>query len=179
MFNLFGKNSDEVAVNDQVWMNTNAKRNAIVKMAQASDNCHFVCWFENTKSDLEETLRSYNLTAQVSLADNIVQQNGPFLWLFVEHYPLADTEQALFKKLGLSNVPVLSALDEPFFQHFSGERMVTLMQRLGMNEDEIVAHSMITRAIKNAQKKIAQQVRSEKRATSQTEWYKVNLGKGL
>lgn len=179
MFNFFGNKSDQVKVNDQVWMNADAKRKAIVKMAQASNNCHFVCWFDKTREELQNVLLSYQVEAKLSMADLVVQQNTPVLWLFVEHYPLVDKEQAVFKRLGLSDVPVLSSLDEPFFQHFSGERMVTLMQRLGMNEDEIIAHPMITRAIKNAQKKIGQEVRSEKKASSQEEWYRLNLTKPL
>lgn len=168
-----------VSVNDQVWVNANAKRAAILKMAQVSPGCGFVCWFEHTKAELEQVFRSNNIDTAIDMADSVSKREGVVLWVFVEHYPLAEKEQQIFKKLNLSDVPVLSSLDEPFFQMFGGERMQTLMQRLGMSEDEIVAHPMITRAIKNAQKKIATEVKTERHATSQEEWYKVNLNKQL
>jgi hypothetical protein len=41
--------------------------------------------------------------------------------------------------MNLNEVPVLTALDEPFFQIFGGERIINAMKKLGMEEGEVGA----------------------------------------
>lgn len=101
------------------------------------------------------------------------------LVVFVEHYPLSKPETDLFSRLRLKEIPVLSALDEPIFMMFGGERTIELMKKLGMDEHESVAHSMITSSIKNAQRKLEEKVPFEKKASSMQEWFEVNFPQKL
>lgn len=94
---------------------------------------------------------------------------------FAEHYPLLAKEEQAFKRLMLKEVNVLSSLDEPFFAQFGGEKTIEIIRKLGMNEDEIIAHSFVNRAIKNAQEKIGKKVVIERVASSQEEWYRLNV----
>jgi len=65
-------------------------------------------------------------------------------------------------------------LDEPLFSLFGGEKTIQLMRKMGMKEEEIIAHPMINRAIKNAQQKIASKVRAEVKADSAVDWFSKN-----
>lgn len=96
--------------------------------------------------------------------------------VFAEHYPIADVEQQVFKQLGLTNVPVLSSLDESLFSYFGGERLVAMMEKIGMHDNEVIAHGFVTKAIANAQQKISEKVKSEVKADSQEKWFRNNLG---
>ncbi len=175
MFNFFKREDSGVKVSDRVWMSTEAKWGACAKMAKASDSCVFVCWFEQTHQSLTEYLAARVGDGNVVLASDLSKTDGGKLYIFVEHYPLRKIEQKLFTDLGLPEANVLCGLDEPLFQQFGGERIVNVMERLGMNEDEIVGHDMVTKAISKAQRKISEKVKIETKTLSPEEWFKINL----
>lgn len=174
MFGFF-KKDDSVKVIDRVWLTGTAKWNACVAMQKINPNCLFIAWFEETAHDLRSLLGK---DAPVVMAPEVYADKvrGKMV-IMIEHYPLSQTEQDFFKRLQLQEVPVLSALDEPLFMHFGGERLIELMKKLGVNEDEILGHSMISSSIRNAQKKIADQVKAERKALSQREWFALNLSR--
>jgi hypothetical protein len=174
MFNLF-KKSDSVKVIDKVWMSKQAKWKACSELLALNPASLFVAWFEETAKELTDYLVSQQRA--VLLAANLsadIMQNR--MVMFVEHYPLPDVEQELFKRLNLKEIPVLLSLDEPFFQKFGGDKTIELMKKLGVKEDEVIGNSMVGKSIRSAQEKIAAKVRSEKKAQSQQEWMEVNVG---
>lgn len=175
MFGLFKSSNREVTISDQIWLYKQSKWEACLKMATANNQCIFVAWFLETKEELQEFLSGYEVEPSVMLANDVIPSHPKGLLIFVEHYPLPEVEQALFLRLNLDDVPVLSSLDEPLFALFGGEKNIHLMKRLGVMENDIVSHPMITKSIKNAQQKIAKKVKAEKKATSQKEWLDKNL----
>lgn len=136
----------------------------------------FVAWFEETAEEMSSYLSlhppSRNLLLASELTLDTIQHR---MIMFVEHYPLSSIEQGIFKRLNLKEVPVLLSLDEPFFQKFGGEKIIELIKKLGVNEDEVLGHAMIGKSIRNAQRKIAENVKLEKKARSQQEWMKLNV----
>lgn len=164
MFGLFGKSESNIKVIDKVWISAEAKWRACAAMAQVNPNCIFVTWFEDTFAKLKEVLGGER---SIFLADHMDATKAVNkMVVFVEHYPLPKPEQNLFASLNLKEVPVVSSLDEPLFMHFGGERTIELMKKLGLQEDEPVGHSMITKSIQNAQAKLEKQVIVERKATS-------------
>jgi hypothetical protein len=179
MFSLF-KKSDGVNVVDKVWMSKQAKWKACSAMFALNPSSLFVAWFEETADELGNHLglpsgKKILVLASDLTADAIQDR----MVMFVEHYPLSSVEQDLFKKLNLKEVPVLLSLDEPFFQKFGGEKTIELMKKLGVKEDEVLGNAMIGKSIRNAQEKIAEKVKSEKKARSQEEWMKVNVNRSF
>lgn len=175
MFGLFENKNPEVSISDQVWLSKQSKWDACVKMAFADSHCVFVAWFPHTKEELSVFFDQHKMKPILMLASDIKLSRPDGFLIFVEHYPLSEVEQELFKKLNLSNVPVLSSLDEPLFAMFGGEKSIQLMKTMGMKEGEIVSHPMITQSIRSAQKKIAKKVRVELMAESQKAWLDKNL----
>lgn len=171
MFGLFKKDSPSAKVNDQIWMSSDAKWNACKKMQAVNPGCLWVAWFEATASELLAHVPGAN----VMIAEKInAPLNDKSMIIFVEHFPIAEREQNLFLRMNLTEVPVLSSLDEPLFQLFGGERTIKIMQRLGTKDDEVISHSMITKSINRAQAKIKSVVRYVKPATSAKEWFELN-----
>jgi hypothetical protein len=174
MFGLFKSKSPSVKVIDKVWMSQKAKWNACVQMMLINPGCLFVAWFEDTRSQLEHLSSTQNAKVEVVLArtmDPAKAQNR--MVVFTEHYPLSNVEQELFLKLNLKEVPVLSSLEEPLFMKFSGNNIIEMMKNLGMKEDEVIGHAMVTKAIRRAQEALEKSGRDQQ-AASQQEWFSVN-----
>ena len=175
MFGFFKKDEPQVKVSDKVWISEGAKWEACAKMAQANEDVIFVCWFQKTNNKLAEFLMERAVNATIMLISDLSASTQGKLLIFAEHYPLSEIEQELFLKLGLTEAHVLCALDEPLFQQFKGERIVGLMKSMGMESDEIVGHAMVSKAISNAQRKIAERIKVEIKASSPEEWFEANL----
>lgn len=175
MFGLFKKSSG-VIVSDKIWISTDAKWRACAEMLAVNAECMFVAWFEETFHELKEYLALPDNQRTLLMASQLPSEmlSGRMV-IFIEHYPLAGAEQDLFKRLGLREVPVLTALDESFMQHFGGEKTIELMKKLGVTENEVISHSMVSKSIRRAQEKLASRVTHEKSARSQSEWMALNL----
>jgi preprotein translocase subunit SecA len=87
---------------------------------------------------------------------------------------LRKVEQHLFLQLNLPEANVLCSLDEPLFQLFDGPKLIDMMKRMGMTENEEIEHSMVSRSIQRAQEKIAEKISTNRRAASQNEWFELN-----
>jgi hypothetical protein len=174
MFNLFRGSKPSVKVIDKVWMSKVAKLNACRQMLAVNPSCLFIAWFEETANEFQHALENSDCVLLAQKVDPTVLREK--MIVFAEHYPLGKKEEALFLHLNLKEVPVLSSLDEALFMQFGGERTIELMRKLGMNEDEVIGHAMITKAIHNAQAKLEKKVVVEKLASSAKEWFEVNLG---
>jgi hypothetical protein len=177
MFNLFRKKVPAIRIIDKVWMNEASKRKALIEEWKKNKNVVFVFWFDETLQTFEiELAKQTTEAAKLFTAREVSSvhiENNPLI--FAEHYPLTEKENTLFQKLGLKEATVWSALDEPLFQLFGGERIIELMKKLGMNEEEAIEHSMISKSIGNAQEKIASKVNIEQSARSQKDWFQKNM----
>lgn len=176
MFGFSKKSYGGIKVIDKVWLSQQAKFKACADMLSINPSCLFIAWFEQTANDLANSPGIPAGQSNVLLVENISTPpsvNG--MIVFVEHHPLASEEQKLFASLQLSEVPVLSSLDEPFFEKFGASGTVDLMRRLGMKEDEVLGHDMITKSIRNAQESLARKAKRNLKARSQREWIELNV----
>jgi hypothetical protein len=177
MFGLLKKSSQGVVVADKVWKSHAAKMAACKEMIAINPHVLLVVWFPESLSAMLSELMLPGDQRNVILAKDLhAQTTHGRMIVFAEHYPIPDTEQHLFKQLELKDVPVLSSLDEPLFSYFGGERLIATMEKLGMHEHEVIAHSFVTGAIAKAQRKIGEKVKIENRADSQQDWFRKNLG---
>jgi hypothetical protein len=171
MFGLFKKKEAKIAVTDYIWMHEQAKWQACHDLYQQNNHTVFMAWFEDSKNKLQEyfgtksinlaDIRNVNFAGSVQIEDEVI---------FIEHFPLQAEEQSKFADLGLQEAKVYSALDEAIFEIFGGKRIVELMQKMDMKENEMIQHNMITAAIKRAQEKIAEKAMVTGSARSQRDW---------
>ncbi|MBK7308447.1 MAG: hypothetical protein IPI88_16550 [Chitinophagaceae bacterium] len=66
-------------------------------------------------------------------------------------------------------------MDEPLFKHFGSDKLIPLMKMMGMKEDEVIEHNMVSKSIIKGQEKIGEQVTLEQAAVSQEEWMRKNI----
>ncbi len=180
LFNLFGK-KEEAAENhvfvDRAYITTTAKMNACAELAKKEPNTLFICWFADTaltfKAFFGQQGLNENLITETHFLHGAKLENRTPV--FVEHFPLHIKESELIKNWAYKNIPVYSAMDEPLFKHFGSEKLIPLMKMMGMKEDEVIEHSMVSKSIIKGQEKIAQQVTIEQSAGSQEEWMRKNI----
>ena len=96
----------------------------------------------------------------------------------LDHYPLHSVFSNLSLALGEMSVPpeliIYGGLDEPILNRFGGERITQFMQKMGIQESEMIEHEMINNAIESAQKKIEAKVTVESKSHSASEWFTLN-----
>lgn len=172
MFGLFKKKPEGPQVTDKVVIDAVAKYTHLLEAWQQNNNLVFVCWFEKTMEDITAFMEAKHVNDfPVILARELrtARLSGRVV-VFAEHYPIRSREEELWLSLDLDKVIIYSSLREPLFNRFGGDKIIQLMLQLGMKENELIEHKMISGAIKKAQDKIEQQITVEQSSSSQQGW---------
>jgi hypothetical protein len=174
MFGWFKKKDPAPKVRDIVYKDQEAKWRALLAEARKEPTPLFIAWFDDSLEKLQRFFSEHGQDAELLSYKHAHKGSAtgrPLI--FIEHYPLAEKEQQVFAALG-ADVHIFSSLDEGFFKLFGGERISVLLDKIGMEENEGLSHSMITKAIRNAQDKIASKLTLEQSAGSMEEWMHKN-----
>jgi hypothetical protein len=180
LFNLFGKKdaaADNHVFTDRAYVSTAAKMKACAELAKKEPTYVFIAWFADTAVKFREFFSQHGLDENRIVethhlhASKLLNKTP----VFVEHYPLHAKEIELITNWEAEKVIVYSAMDEPLFKHFGSEKLIPLMKMLGMKEDEVIEHSMVSKSIIKGQEKIAEQVSIEQSAGSQEDWMRKNI----
>ena len=177
MFGLFKKKESSVKVIDKIWMNQEAKWHGIVELWRKDPSIVVITWFDSTLGHLETLFAKETATPPSLFSARTVHPSyiAGRQVIFAEHHPMRSKEQETFKQWHLSEAVIHSALDEPFFKFFESDKIVGMMKQLGMTDDSMIEHKMISSAIENAQEKIEKKVVTEQTASSQQEWIERNM----
>lgn len=176
MFGLFRKKKNSTQVTDLVFATRQAKWQALAQLVAAHPDVLLTAWFEDTADDLNLFLAGLTPTPGIVICRDLRKHlvNGRDL-VFIEHHPSAEKESALHVELQLATAKVYSSLEEELFTRFGGEKLVSLMNKMGMPEDEAVSHPLVTRSIQNIQRKIDRSLALELPARNMKEWMQKNL----
>ncbi|MBK7433522.1 MAG: hypothetical protein IPI66_06195 [Chitinophagaceae bacterium] len=180
LFNLFGKKRPEEPTQrftDRIYISVQAKHQACLELAKQEPETLFITWFSESTRQLREFFKpgdiSENRVIEARSFHSAMLHDKKAV--FAEHHPLHEKERSLVSGWEQKDILVFSALEEPLFSAFGGEKIISLMKQLGMKEDEPIEHPMVSRSILNAQEKIAKKVIAERPAHSPSEWMTLNL----
>ena len=177
MFGFFKKSEPEVKVVDKVVIDETAKFRVMLMQWQQDKNIAFVFWFNESLKQAESYFNSQPnepVTLLISREAATPQLAGKKA-VFAEHYPIRSKEEELYRKMNLKTVQVYSSLKEPLFKRFGADKIIQMMKQLGIKEDEIIEHTMVSKAIRNAQEKIEKKVMVDQPAQSQNDWLEKNF----
>ncbi|MBS1631576.1 MAG: hypothetical protein JST10_03275 [Bacteroidetes bacterium] len=178
MFSLFKKNkSEKKIIRDKIVMTQKAKWQTLNMLYRNDPSVSILFWFEETlRNAQEEPGFQTELLEKCVLVNQAhsSQLEGKKI-IFAEHYPLIKKEKEFFEQMQLTEAEVWSAMDEPIFKEFGGDKIVPMMKQLGVQDDQVIEHTMISNAINNAQQKIENKVKIDKLSTSQEDWLVRNL----
>lgn len=97
----------------------------------------------------------------------------------IDLFPLSSEFKKLKQQLAIVNsaavLHLYAGLNEPFFKSFGGDKILNLMQKLGMHEDELLENKSIDRSIENAQEKLEEKIEVEVHTKSAQEWFDKNI----
>jgi hypothetical protein len=180
LFNLFGKKDSDAGNHifiDRAYATTEAKLKACAELALKKPGYLFICWFDETMNLFKAYFKQQGVAEERIviaryLNAGLLKTKTP---VFTEHYPLHNKELELIKNWDTEKIIVYSALDEPLFRHFGSDKIVPMLKMMGMKEDEVIEHNLVTKSIIKGQEKIAAQVSFEHNAISQAEWMKKNV----
>lgn len=179
--NLFGKKDDadekDHLFKDRAFMTSSAKMKACSQLAKDDESYIFIGWFPETVKKFkvfftENGISENRVVEAKQLHSSQLLSHKP---VFVEHYPLHSKEVAFVGDWEAKNIMVYSAMDEPLFKHFGSDKIIPMMKLMGMKENEVIEHSMVSKSIIKGQQKIEEQVSLDQSALSQAEWMQKNL----
>jgi len=179
MFNLFKKKEQEIRITDKVFQSGAAKLKAMLAQWTEEKNTVFIFWFDESLREAQsffaaQTIEPVSLLTPREVTSPAAGQHTGKTLVFAEHYPLRSRELELFTKLNLSSVQVYSSLDEPLFKQFGAEKIIQVMQQMGMKEDECIEHKMVSNSIRQIQEKIGKKILVDPSARSQADWLQNN-----
>jgi hypothetical protein len=109
-----------------------------------------------------------------------ISAKGQKYVLIFGHYPLPDKETKWLQRIQLltdTKITFYSSLEDPSFKPFNSDRMIEIMEKMGMKDDEAIEHTMVTKSMERARKKIQEDIPLEQEASSEEEWFRKNLKK--
>ena len=98
--------------------------------------------------------------------------------LILGHYPLPEKELNYLSYLTKSpdvTITFYSSLEDEVMKPFNPERMMDIMNKLGMRDDEAIEHDLVTKSMERAREKIQNLVRTERESNIEREWFARNL----
>ncbi|MBP9078535.1 MAG: hypothetical protein KBG02_16820 [Haliscomenobacter sp.] len=161
-------------ISDLVWVTEEAKQTGFVNLIRQHPQALVLVWFDRTEETFQALLLREQLpevAIQRARMTSSEEVEGKTV-IFLEHYPLLSREVTLTRGWKPAQALFLTALDEPLFSRFGGDRLVNLVQQLGLEETENLEHPMITKSIARAQRKLDEKLKGgDILAESQEEWF--------
>jgi preprotein translocase subunit SecA len=138
---------------------------------------------DNVRPEIEEKVNMVqaDLLGSSYFLEKLAAGTREVLILFAEHYPLFNKEETVVKSIASLGNHVsycfYCSFDELILARFGAEKVLGLLQKHGVNEEEMMSNPLISDAITHVQKKIQSKVIYELNAFSAEEWFKNNLKK--
>ncbi len=177
LFNLFKKKEPAVIFTDKIFISTKAKINACITLAKLEPDVLFIAWFAGTVKEYQ-SIFAKELLDEKKIVDAKHLHTGKtnnYRPVFLEHFPLHSKETDLVKNWGLQTIEGYNSLEEPLLKQLGGDNIIALMKQMGLQEDEMIEHPLISKSILKAQEKITQKLNFEQFADSKKEWIEKNI----
>lgn len=133
----------------------------------------------------EATHQEVYLVTQQWLTHTFLPKADDFLashisFLFPEHYPVLSREEEIEKAINTpdwtnATYRYFNSLDSHLFQTFGSDRILSVLDKLGMDKNEVISHKMVTKSIQRAQKTLTAKISKEQPADSEKEWFERNM----
>jgi hypothetical protein len=165
-------------VKDLVFATDSEREKYLLEISKMHDT-NIIAWFESDLNYLNRLFgdnwnhSSVKVYLHTSLAASEINPDIPMvLW---GRHPLASVEDKLLAALPkVSALVGMTSLDDALIQHFGGDKVKSLMGKMGHKEGEILEHSMISASIRNAQEDLDKKVENPISANSASDWFLLN-----
>ena len=101
-----------------------------------------------------------------------------FRLFLLERYPIPGPDDRVLALAGgrndISAPTAFMALENPWLRSILGERVEAILDQLDSSEEEVIQHPLLSRSIRNAQEKIAEELSTELPQASLAAWLQYN-----
>jgi len=140
-------------------------------MAQADKMLIFIAWSTVTRQYFQELFIRQKLTNEVLKANDIIPSRyTKSNFVFLERHYDKNKESNFLKSLNSNDIIAHVALSDPLMSKFNAERIITMLDRMGHNEDEYIEHKMVNKSIERAMDKIKNEILNEKFSIKLRQW---------
>ncbi|MFT4599874.1 MAG: hypothetical protein ACI857_000041 [Arenicella sp.] len=199
MFGLFKKKEKGAEVVDKIWMDAPARDRGLIqdvkRNLEIGKDVVVLYFFKDSGTELEKFFALHDISSQtnnfhlmnakdadtsMSTASQLADQlKGNFHLIFTEHYPTKTKEIMVIEAIQNKTPKVLNpyfyiSMDSPLMKMFGADRMKKMMASMGTGSNEAIEHSMISKSVERAQRKIEASVANPYDKNSAEEWYKTN-----
>lgn len=98
--------------------------------------------------------------------------------IFAEHYPLNVAEENIAMKTAeitlKAKISAHTDFESMLLKKFGGARILELLKKTGLKESENISHPLVSKAIKEAKKKLSEKVKNEQKGVSEEDWFLKN-----
>ena len=94
------------------------------------------------------------------------------------HYPFLSKEEKFLKRISSAahiTTTFYSSIDEPSFEIFGSAQMISLMDKMGLKDEEAIEHAMVSKSMIRARQKMEEKAKFDREASSEKEWFEKNL----
>jgi hypothetical protein len=198
MFGWFSKNdkTNEAMISSHIAASREVALKSLLGLLKLNPTPNVFYYFETSKEEFISLLKQNGIAYKESighLSDGSAVYlhnarkfvtNMPYeerRFYCIDIFPLHTELKKLQQKLAQLNAKAVlhtyAGLNEPLFASFGINKILALMNTMGMQEDEILESKTIDKSIENAQKKIEEKVTTEIQSKSMQEWFDKNIFK--
>lgn len=169
LFDFLKKKDSGPIIQDLVWINQKDKMRGCLNIVEENPNLMLVAWSTLTQQWFQDYLsKETGRTITIELASYLNSSSETVY--FLEHHPQLSKEELLFDAVKIPKAVFLNALDDHLMEMFGSTRIAKVMDRMGLKEGEVIEHLMITKSIRNAQKKMDESGVMENQNSKFQEW---------
>ena len=171
---LFGGKPRARREEDRIYLTRAAKWKALV----ADGDARFVAHFPATRREFQEFSRVNGANTSVALARELLAPAGPdpnLRIVAIERDPLREHDERLCEWAdgAASSIVFTVSLDDALLSAF-GDSLKSVIARLGVDANEVLVNSMLSKSIAAAQEKIRKQTGADLPADSDVAWMRSN-----
>ena len=158
LFDFFGKKTTKKT--DIIWLNQEAKMNGVLDIISQNPDANLVAWSPLTKNLYEQaTQKELGIKIEVKLAQRVSSFafKGEVVY-FLEHHLFYSPEAELIEHWQPQKVIFLGAMDDHVLEPAISSRITTMMERMGMEENESIEHGMVSKSIQRVQQEFEEEL---------------------
>ncbi len=174
---LFGGKPRARREEDRIYLTRAAKWKALA----TERDVKFVAHFPATRREFQEFSRANGGNTSVALAGELLAPAGPDPNLHIvaiERHPLREHDERLceWADAAASKIAFALSLDDALLSAF-GDNLKSMIERLGVDANEVLVNGMLSRSIAAAQEKVRKQMGADLPADSDVAWMKSNASR--
>jgi len=153
---LFSKKKKTASTRYILYINRVMKyKQLLVQLSIPNAPSDLIYFFDQTRDEMAQLLQAKGLTKIRLIRAQNLSSTSQQRAMIIEVHPLKSVSDKLVAQFQPeAEIQFWVGIDESILKMFGQEKMISLMERMGMKEDEAIEHSMVGKSIERAQEKL-------------------------